>query len=46
MYIKLFDEVIAWKANKQDTITTLSIKAEFLAISQIVKKAIYFSYLM
>ena len=44
--MKLFGGVVAWRANKQDTITTSSTKAELLAISQRAKKAIYLFCLM
>lgn len=37
---------MAWKANKQDTITTSSNKAELLALLQIAKNTIYLSYLI
>ena len=42
----LFEESIAWKINKQNTITMLSMKAELLALSQITKKAIFISHLL
>ena len=41
--MKLFGGTIAWRANKQDMVTTLSTEAELLAISQEAKKAIYLS---
>ena len=44
--MKLFGGVVAWRANKQDTVTTLSTEAELLAISQTAKEAIYLSHLM
>lgn len=44
--IKLFSKSVMWKANKQDTVTILFIKTELLAILEIAKKAIYFSWLM
>lgn len=44
--MKLFDEVIVWKANKLDTVTILSIKTALLTISQIAKKAFHLFYLM
>ena len=44
--MKLFDGAVAWRANKQNTVTTLSTKAELLAISQTGKEAIYLSHLM
>jgi len=36
-------EPIAWRANKQDTVTTSSIEAELLALSQTAKEAIFIS---
>ena len=44
--MKLFGGVVAWRANKQNTITTSSIKVELLVVSQMAKEAIYFSWLM
>ena len=44
--ILLFGEPIAWKINKQNTITMSSTKAELLALSQIAKKAIFISWLL
>lgn len=44
--MKLFSEAVAWRANKQDMVTTSLTKAELLTISQIIKKLIYFSCLM
>ena len=44
--MKLFGGPVAWRANKQDTITTSSTEAELLAISQTAKESIYFSQLM
>ncbi len=41
--MKLFGKAIAFKANKQDMVTTSSTEAELLAISQTAKKAIYLS---
>ncbi len=37
----LFRGPIAWRANKQDTVTTSSTEAELLALSQTAKEAIY-----
>jgi len=42
----LFGGPIAWKANKQDTITTLSTEAKLLALSQTAKEAIFVSRLL
>ena len=41
--MKSFDGAMAWRANKQDTVTTSSIEAELLAISPKAKEAIYLS---
>ena len=41
--MKLFGGPVAWRANKQDTVTTSSTEAKLLAISQTVKEAIYMS---
>ena len=37
----LFGGPIAWRANKQDTVTTSSTEAELLAVSQTAKEAIF-----
>jgi hypothetical protein len=42
----LFGGPIAWKANKQDTVTTSSTEAELLALSQTAKEAIFISRLL
>lgn len=44
--MKLFEGPIAWRANKQDTVTTSSTEAELLALSQTAKEAIYLSRLL
>lgn len=44
--MKLFNGAVAWRANKQDTVTTSSTEADFLAISQTAKETIYMSRLM
>ena len=44
--MKLFSGAVAWRANKQETVTSLSTEAELLAISQTAKEAIYLSCLM
>ncbi len=44
--MKLFVEEMAFRANKQDTVTISSIEAELLAISQTAKEAIYLFRLM
>ncbi len=38
--MRLFSEVVAWRANKQDIVTTSCTEAELLAISQTTKEAI------
>src|SRR6266702_4538541 len=43
--MKLFGGPIAWRANKQDTVTTSSTEAELLALSQTAKEAIFISRL-
>jgi len=43
--MKLFGGPVAWRANKQDTVTTSSTEAELLAISQTAKEAMYLSRL-
>jgi transposase InsO family protein len=42
----LFGGPIAWKASKQDTVTTSSTEAELLALSQTAKEAIFISRLL
>ena len=44
--IKLFGGLIAWKASKQDTVTTSTTEAELLALSQVAKEAIFISRLL
>jgi hypothetical protein len=39
--MKLFGGLIAWRASKQDTVTTSTTEAELLALSQAVKEAIF-----
>ena len=41
--MKLFGGAVACRANKQDTVTTLSTEVELSAISQTAKETIYFS---
>ena len=43
--MKLFGGPIAWRANKQGTVTTSSTEAELLALSQTAKEAIFISRL-
>jgi hypothetical protein len=44
--IRLFGGLIAWKASKQDTVTTSTTEAELLALSQVAKEAIFISRLI
>ena len=44
--MKLFGGPVAWRANKQDTVTTSSTEAKLLAILQTAKESIYLSRLM
>ena len=44
--IKLYGGLIAWRANKQDTVTTSTTEAELLALSQVAKEAIFTSRLL
>ncbi len=44
--MKFLGGEVAWRANKEDTVTTLSTEAGLLAISQTAKEAIYLSCLM
>ena len=44
--LKLFRGPVAWRANKQDTVTTSSTEAELLALSQTAKESIYLSRLL
>jgi hypothetical protein len=44
--IKLFGGMIAWRANKQDTVTTSTTEAELLSLSQAAKEALFLSRLL
>ncbi|KAI1680269.1 RVT-2 multi-domain protein [Pyrenophora tritici-repentis] len=44
--IKLFGGLIAWRANKQDTITTSTTEAELLALSQVAKESMFVRMLL
>jgi hypothetical protein len=39
--IKLFGGLIAWRANKQNTVTTSTTEAELLSVSQVAKEAMF-----
>jgi hypothetical protein len=44
--MKLFGGLIGWRANKQDTITTLTTEVELLALAQAAKESMYVSKLL
>ena len=44
--IKLFGGLVAWRASKQDTVTTSTTEAELLALSQVAKEALYLTRLL
>ncbi|KAL1972155.1 hypothetical protein VTN31DRAFT_7374 [Thermomyces dupontii] len=44
--MKLFGGMIGWRANKQDTVTTSTTKAELLALAQAAKKSMFVSRLL
>lgn len=44
--MKLFGEIIGWRANKQDTVTTSTTEAELLALAQAAKEAMLISRLI
>lgn len=44
--IKLFGGLIAWRANKQDTVTTSTTEAELLALSQAAKEGMFMERLL
>jgi len=44
--ISLFGGPVAWRANKQDTVTTSSTEAELLSLGQTAKEAIFLSRLL
>ena len=44
--MKLFGNVIGWRASKQDTVTTSTTEAELLAVSQAAKEGQYVSRLL
>lgn len=44
--IKLFNGLIAWRASKQDTVTTSTTEAELLALSHVAKEAMFISRLL
>jgi Reverse transcriptase (RNA-dependent DNA polymerase) len=44
--ISIFGGSVAWRANKQNTVTTSSTEAELLALSQTAKEAIFLSRLL
>ncbi|TIC93799.1 Retrovirus-related Pol polyprotein from transposon TNT 1-94 [Colletotrichum higginsianum] len=44
--MKLFGGLVAWRANKQDTVTTSTTEAELLALTQAAKEALFASRLI
>jgi hypothetical protein len=44
--MKLFGGTIAWRANKQDTVTTSTTEAELLALTQAAKETLFVSRLL
>jgi hypothetical protein len=44
--MKLFGGLIGWRANKQDTITTLITEAKLLALAQAAKESMYVNRLL
>jgi len=44
--MKLFGGLIAWRANKQDIVTTSTTEAELLALSQAAKESLFVSRLL
>ena len=44
--MKLFNGLVGWRANKQDTVTTSTTEAELLALSQAAKEGQYISRLL
>jgi ABC-type branched-subunit amino acid transport system ATPase component len=44
--IKLFGGLIGWRANKQNTVTTLITEAELMALAQAAKESIYINKLL
>jgi hypothetical protein len=44
--MKLFGGIVAWRANKQDTVTTSTTEAELLALSQAAKEALFVNRLL
>ncbi|SCO80638.1 uncharacterized protein FRV6_04851 [Fusarium oxysporum] len=44
--MKLFGGTIGWRANKQDTVTTSTTKAELLALAQAAKESMFISRLI
>lgn len=44
--MKLFSGLIAWRANKQDTVTTSTTEAELLALSQAAKEGLFVTRLL
>jgi hypothetical protein len=43
---KLFGGLIGWRANKQNTVITLTIEAKLLALAQAAKESMYVNKLL
>jgi len=44
--MKLFDGLVGWRANKQDTVTTSTTEAKLLALAQATKVGLFISQLL
>jgi len=44
--MKLFNSLVGWRANKQDTVTTLTTEAKLLAMEQATKEGLFISRLL
>ena len=44
--MKLFNGLVGWRANKQDTVTTSTTEAELLALAQATKEGLFVSRLL
>jgi len=44
--MKLFNGLVGWRANKQDTVTTSTTEAELLALAQATKEGLFISRLL
>jgi len=44
--MKLFNGLVGWRVNKQDTVTTSTTEAELLALAQVIKEGLFISQLL